>query len=131
MLKHKCPFKPSINDNKMKRTVDDLFKWKEKINREKEEIKQLYEEYTEQQIQSLMNCRPKDNYYTNIKYLERMAEKMGKIEESKDSQNSDLNSKNSKGKGIDSKSSDLSSNGFIDIGIPYDVWPVHLKKDFS
>lgn len=123
-FKYECPFKPKINENKIKRTLDDLFKWQEKINKEKEEIKQLYEEYTEKQIQSLMNYRPKNNYNSNIKYLEQMAEKMGRIEECKE------NNINTKGKELDSKSSHLSTNGFIDIGIPYDVWPLHLKKDF-
>jgi hypothetical protein len=122
-----CPFKPTINENKIKRTLDDLFKWQEKINKEKEEIKQLYEEYTEKQIQSLMNCKPKNNFYSNIKYLEQKAERMGKIEESKDS---NINSKNSKSREMDTKSSNFSSNGYIDIGIPYDVWPIHLKKKF-
>ena len=123
-FKYECPFKPKINENKIKRTLDDLFKWQDKINKEKEEIKQLYEEYTEKQIQSLMNYRLKNNYNSNIKYLEQMAEKMGRIEESKE------NNINTRGKELDSKSSHLSTNGFIDIGIPYDVWPLHLKKDF-
>ena len=108
--------------------MNDLFQWQEKINKEKEEIKQLYEEYTENQIQSLMNCKPKNNYYSNIKILEKKAERLGKIEESKDS---NINSKNSKSREMDSRSSNFSSNGYIDIGIPYDdVWPVHLKKKF-
>ena len=120
IFKNECTFKPKINENKIKRTLDDLFKWKEKINKEKEEIKQLYEEFTEKQIQNMRNFKPKNNYYSNMKYLERMADKM---EESKDN---NINTN----KEIDSKSSYLSTKGFIDFGKPYDVWPLHLKKDF-
>ena len=122
IFKHECTFKPKINENKIKRTLNDLFEWQEKINKEKEEIKQLYEEFTEKQIQSLINYRPKINYYSNMKYLEKMAERMGKIEECKEN---NINSKN------ESKSSYLSTNGFVDIGMPYDVWPIHLKKNFE
>ena len=110
IFKYECTFKPKINNNKIKRTLDDLFKWHEKINKEKEEIKQLYEEFTEKQIQSLINYKPKYNYYSNMRYLK-------KFEDNK--QNN-----------IDSKSSYLSTNGFIDIGKPYDAWPLHLKKNF-
>jgi len=51
----------------------------------------------------------------------------GKIEKSEEG-NDDAN--NLKVREIDSKSSNLSSNGYIDIGTPYDVWPLHLKKNF-
>ena len=127
LFKYECTFKPKINENKIKRTLDDLFQWQEKINKEKEEIKQLYEEFTEKQIQSLINYKPKNNYYSNMKYLEKMAEKMGKIEESKEKNS---NSKYSRSKAIDSKSSYLTTNGYVDIGKPYEVWPLHLKKDY-
>ena len=127
IFKYECTFKPKINENKIKRTLDDLFEWQEKINKEKEEIRQLYEEFTEKQIQSLINYKPKNNYYSNLRYLERIAEKMEKNEESKEN---NINSKNSKRKEFDSKSSYLSTNGFIDIGRPFEVWPLHLKKDF-
>ena len=118
MFKNKCTFKPKINkNNNIKRTLDDLFLWKEKINKEKEEMKQLYEEFTENQNQNLKNYKPKDNYYSNMKYLEKMAEKIKKEE------NNNL-------KHSDSKSSYLTTNGYVDIGFDYDVWPLHLKKDF-
>ena len=111
IFRYECTFKPKINNNKkIKRSLDDLFKWQEKINKEKEEIKQLYEEFTEKQIQSLINYKPKYNYYSNMKYLQKM--------------------ENNKENNIDSKSSYLSTNGYIDIGKPYDAWPLHLKKDF-
>ena len=110
LFRYECTFKPKINNNKIKRSLDDLFKWQEKINKEKEEIKQLYEEFTEKQIQSLINYKPKYNYYSNMKYLQKM--------------------ENNKENNIDSKSSYLSTNEFIDIGKPYDAWPLHLKKDF-
>ena len=118
-FRYECTFKPRINNNNIKRTLDDLFLWQEKINKEKEEMKQLYEEFTEKQIQNLKNFKPKINYYTNMKYLEKMAEKM-KFEENKN------NTKNS-----ESKSSHLTTNGYIDIGFEYNVWPLHLKKDFN
>ena len=118
-FRYECTFKPRINNNNIKRTLDDLFLWQEKINKEKEEMKQLYEEFTEKQIQNLKNFKPKINYYTNMKYLEKMAEKM-KLEENKN------NTKNS-----ESKSSHLTTNGYIDIGFEYNVWPLHLKKDFN
>ena len=82
-------------------------------------MKQLYEEFTEKQIQNLRNFKPKNNYYSNMKYLEKMAEKM-KNEENK------INER----KNSESKSSYLTTNGFIDIGFEYDAWPLHLKKDF-
>ena len=107
--------------------MNDLFQWQEKINKEKEEMRQLYDEFVERQIQNLVNFKPKDNYYSNMKYLERMAEKKGKIEKSEERNDDGINIKV---KEIDSKSSNLSSNGYIDIGAPYDVWPLHLKKDF-
>jgi len=119
LFKYECTFKPKINSNNIKRTLDDLFLWQEKINKEKEEMKQLYEEFTEKQIQNLRNFKPKNNYYSNMKYLEKMAEKM-KNEENK------INER----KNSESKSSHLTTNGFIDIGFEYDVWPLHLKKDF-
>ena len=119
IFKYECTFKPKINNNNIKRTVDDLFLWQEKINKEKEEMKQLYEEFTEKQIQNLKNFKPKNNYYSNMKYLEKMAEKM-KNEENKINQQ----------KSSESKSSHLTTNGYIDIGFEYDVWPLHLKKDF-
>ena len=127
VFKYECTFRPKINKNNKKRTLNDLFQWQEKINKEKEEMRQLYDEFVERQIQNLTNFKPKDNYYSNMKYLERMAEKKGKIEKSEEG-NDDGN--NIKVKEIDSKSSNLSSNGYIDIGSPYDVWPLHLKKNF-
>ena len=127
VFKYECTFRPKINKNNKKRTLNDLFQWQEKINKEKEEMRQLYDEFVERQIQNLTNFKPKDNYYSNMKYLERMAEKKGKIEKSEEG-NDDGN--NIKVKEIDSKSSNLSSNGYIDIGTPYDVWPLHLKKNF-
>ena len=124
LFKYECTFKPKINENKIKRTLDDLFEWQDKINREKEEIKQLYEEFTEQQIQNLKNYRPKNNYYSNMRYLEKMAEKMAKIEENKEKE------RNCKNKNTDSKSSYLSTNEIVDFGKALDVWPLHLKKNF-
>ena len=118
-FRYECTFKPRINNNNIKRTLDDLFLWQEKINKEKEEMKQLYEEFTEKQIQNLKNFKPKINYYTNMKYLEKMAEKM-KFEENKN------NTKNS-----ESKSSHLTTNGYIDIGFEYNVWNLKIKKDFN
>ena len=56
-----------------------------------------------------------------IKYLEKKVERMGKIEECKEH---NISSKN------DSKSSYLTTNGYVDVGIPYDVWPLHLNKKF-
>jgi hypothetical protein len=82
-------------------------------------MKQLYEEFTEKQIQNLKNFKPKNNYYSNMKYLEKMAEKM-KNEENKMNQQ----------KSSESKSSHLTTNRYIDIGFEYDVCPLHLKKDF-
>ena len=79
LFKYECTFKPKINENKIKRTLDDLFQWQEKINKEKEEIKQLYEEFTEKQIQSLINYKPKNNYYSNMKYLEKWQKKWEKL----------------------------------------------------
>ena len=111
--------KQKINNNNIKRTLDDLFLWQEKINKEKEEMKQLYEEFTEKKIQNMKNYRPKNNYYSNMKYLEKMAEKM-KYEENKDN----------KEKNIESKSSHLTTNGYVDVGFEYDVWPLHAKKNF-
>ena len=54
-----------------------------------------------------------------MKYLEKMAEKM-KYEENKDN----------KEKNIESKSSHLTTNGYVDVGFEYDVWPLHAKKNF-
>ena len=120
VFRYECTFRPKINsNNNIKRTLDDLFLWQEKINKEKEEMKQLYEEFTENQIENLKNYKPKDNYYSNMKYLERMAEKI------KNEENKNNNLQNT-----DSKSSHLTTNGYIDIGFDYDVWPLHLKKDF-
>ena len=120
LFRYECTFKPKINsNNSIKRTVDDLFLWQEKINKEKEEMKQLYEEFTEKQIQNLRNFKPKDNYYSNMKYLEKMAEKIKKEENKMNQQ-----------KSCESKSSHLTTNGYVDIGFEYDVWPLHLKKDF-
>ena len=120
IFRDECTFKPKINNINIKRTVDDLFLWQEKINKEKEEMKQLYEEFTEKQIQNLKNFKPKNNYYSNMKYLEKMAEKM-KYEE---------NNKNNRGKNTESKSSHFTTNGYVDVGFEYDVWPLHIKKDF-
>jgi hypothetical protein len=117
IFRYECTFKPKINYNNSKRTLDDLFLWQEKINKEKEEMKQLYEKFTENQIQNLINYKPKDNYYSNMKYLEKMAEKIKKEE------NNNL-------KRSESKSSYLTTNGYVDVGFDYDVWPLHLKKDF-
>ena len=119
IFRYECTFKPKINNNNIKRTLDDLFLWQEKINKEKEEMKQLYEEFTEKKIQNMKNYRPKNNYYSNMKYLEKMAEKM-KYEENKDN----------KEKNIESKSSHLTTNGYVDVGFEYDVWPLHAKKNF-
>ena len=124
LFKNECTFKPKINENKIKRTVDDLFEWQDKINKEKEEIKQLYEEFTEQQIQDLKNYVPKYNYYSNMRYLEKLAEKMARNEEKKE------NEINTKNKNTDSKSSHLTTNEIVDFGKAFDVWPLHLKKDF-
>ena len=117
IFRYECTVKPKINYNNSKRTLDDLFLWQEKINKEKEEMKQLYEKFTENQIQNLINYKPKDNYYSNMKYLEKMAEKIKKEE------NNNL-------KRSESKSSYLTTNGYVDVGFDYDVWPLHLKKDF-
>ena len=120
LFRYECTFRPKINsNNNIKRTLDDLFLWQEKINKEKEEMKQLYEEFTEKQIQNLKNFKPKNNYYSNMKYLEKMAEKIKNEEKI-----------NNYRKNSESKSSHLSTNGYVDIGFEYDVWPLHLKKGF-
>ena len=122
-LKKNCTFKPKINRNDLKRNVNDLFEWQQKINKEKEEMKELYEKFKEEQIQKLINYKPKNNYYTNMKYLEKINNK-NLNEECKE-----RNENNNNMRETNSKSS-FSTNPFVDFQKVGDIWPADLDKNF-
>ena len=107
-----CTFKPKINQTNLKRNLDDLFKWQDKVNYNKMYMKKMFEEYNNEKIKNIINYQPEYNYIKNKEYLER-------------NKNNYANYMNNNNIYLRNR-----NNKFITNSTSGDIWPENLEKNY-
>ena len=107
-----CTIKPKINQTNLKRNLDDLFKWQDKVNYNKMYMKKMFEEYNNEKIKNIINYQPEYNYIKNKEYLER-------------NKNNYANYMNNNNIYLRNR-----NNKFITNSTSGDIWPENLEKNY-
>lgn len=125
----KCTFHPQIIDKDgKKRKIDDLFEWQEKINKEKEDMKKLYQEYENQQVEYYSNYKNKKS--TNLSsQINRIKGDFSKQKKSTFNEEDIYFTKNPENY-INSENTDEDFFYQPSGDSASDIWPHNLKKDF-
>ena len=108
----KFTFKPKINQTNLKRNLDDLFKWQDKVNYNKMYMKKMFEEYNNEKIKNIINYQPEYNYIKNKEYLER-------------NKNNYANYMNNNNIYLRNRNNKLMTNSTSG-----DIWPENLEKNY-
>ena len=74
-MKRQCPFKPKINSYDIKRNIEDLFEWKIKVDKNKENAKKILQSNNDEKIGQILNYKPEYDYYKNKRFLEQFNRK--------------------------------------------------------
>ena len=74
-MKRQCPFKPKINSYDIKRNIEDLFEWKIKVDKNKENAKKIFQINNDEKIGQILNYKPEYDYYKNKRFLEQFNRK--------------------------------------------------------
>lgn len=131
--KQQCTFHPMINNKDgKKRSIDDLYEWQERVNKEKEDMRKIYEEYKNQQIDYYTQYNSK----TKTKKQVNLTSQLKQIK--KDYKNQNKNSFNEDdiyfGKNPDNYyTSDNNESEYCyqpENDTASDIWPYNMKKQF-
>ena len=120
------------NKDGKKRSIDDLYEWQERVNKEKEDMRKIYEEYKNQQIYYYTQYNSK----TKTKKQVNLTSQLKQIK--KDYKNPNKNSFNEDdiyfGKNPDNYyTSDNNESEYCyqpENDTASDIWPYNMKKQF-